>query len=76
MVDYYAVAGIEREAEADQLKTVLNSGLMEYHPDQLQGLAPDLRHKGAQMARSLVQCFWDQPAHIQCYHYDTKEFKR
>jgi len=53
VVDLYAVAGAAPEAEPDELKRALNRRLVEYHPDRLEGLAPDFRSKGERMARLL-----------------------
>jgi len=56
-VDYitnlYAVVGIEQTAEPDEIKKALNNAIRQYHPDLLEGLAPEFRHKGEQMARIL-----------------------
>lgn len=53
IIDLYAVAGATPEAEPDELKRALNQRLVEYHPDRLEGLAPEFRSKGERMARLL-----------------------
>jgi hypothetical protein len=53
IVDLYAVAGATHEANPDELKQALNQRMVEYHPDRLEGLAPEFRTKGEQMARLL-----------------------
>jgi hypothetical protein len=53
LVDLYAVAAVPQETEQDALKQALNDRLKEYHPDRLEGLAPEFRSKGERMARLL-----------------------
>lgn len=53
LVDLYAVVGAPRDAEPDQLKSIIRERTLEYHPDRLEGLAPEFRSKGEQMARLL-----------------------
>ena len=40
VIDLYALAGVEAQAEPDELKRAINQRMVEYHPDRLQGLAP------------------------------------
>lgn len=53
LIDLYAVANVPQEVEQDELKQAINNRLKEYHPDRLQGLAPEFRDKGERMARLL-----------------------
>jgi curved DNA-binding protein CbpA len=53
IIDLYAVAGAAPEADADALRRALNQRLVEYHPDRLEGLAPEFKSKGERMARLL-----------------------
>lgn len=53
LVDLYAVVGAARDADPDQLKDLIRERTREYHPDRLEGLAPEFRTKGEQMARLL-----------------------
>lgn len=53
IIDLYAVAGAAPEASPDELKQALNQRMVEYHPDRLEGLAPEFRSKGERMARLL-----------------------
>ncbi|MBC7708087.1 J domain-containing protein [Polaromonas sp.] len=53
IIDLYAVAGTAPEANPDELKQALNQRMLEYHPDRLEGLAPEFRSKGESMARLL-----------------------
>lgn len=53
LVDLYQVAAIEQDAEAADIKQALNARLREYHPDRLEGLAPEFRRAGERMARLL-----------------------
>ncbi len=50
IVDLYAVAGVAQEATPEELKQSLNERTREYHPDRLQGVAPEFRSKGERMA--------------------------
>lgn len=53
ITDLYAVVGIEQTAEPDEIKKALNEAIRQYHPDLLERLAPEFRHRGEQMARIL-----------------------
>lgn len=53
IIDLYALAGAAPDAEPDELKRALNQRLVEYHPDRLEGLAPEFQSKGERMARLL-----------------------
>lgn len=53
LVDLYAVADVADHVEHDELKQALNDRIKEYHPDRLQGLAPEFQAKGEQMIRML-----------------------
>lgn len=50
LVDLYAVAGVEPEATTDELKKSLRERAKEYHPDRLEGVAPEFQSKGERMA--------------------------
>ncbi|MDB5186162.1 MAG: hypothetical protein JWL85_685, partial [Candidatus Saccharibacteria bacterium] len=50
IVDMYAIAGVAQEATPEELKRSLNERTREYHPDRLQGVAPEFRSKGERMA--------------------------
>jgi len=53
IVDLYSVVGLSQEATPEELKHSLNERTMEYHPDRLQGAAPEFRSKGERMAMLL-----------------------
>jgi len=53
IVDLYAVTGVPRDVEVEELKRTLNTRTLEYHPDRLEGLAPEFQEKGERMARLL-----------------------
>jgi curved DNA-binding protein CbpA len=53
IIDLYRVAGAEREATEQEIKRALNERTLEYHPDRLEGLAPEFREKGERVARLL-----------------------
>jgi curved DNA-binding protein CbpA len=53
LVDLYAVAGTAPEVGADELKNALKQRILEFHPDRLEGLAPEFKSKGERMARLL-----------------------
>lgn len=53
LIDLYAVADVPQEVEQDELKQALNDRIKQYHPDRLEGLAPEFRAKGERMARLL-----------------------
>ena len=53
IIDLYTVAGAAPEANPDELRQALNQRMIEYHPDRLEGLAPEFRSKGERMARLL-----------------------
>ena len=53
MIDLYQVAAIPQDADQESVKRALNERLREYHPDRLQGLAPEFQRAGEQMARLL-----------------------
>jgi curved DNA-binding protein CbpA len=55
VIDFYAVAGVENDAEANDINKAINKKLAQYHPDRLEGLAPELRARGEWMARLLNQ---------------------
>jgi hypothetical protein len=50
LIDLYQVAGISQDADAHAVRGVINSMLKEYHPDRLDGLAPEFRSKGERMS--------------------------
>lgn len=49
IVDLYQVAHVDPTAEPDEIKRALNDRLKEYHPDRLQGLAPEFRSKAERL---------------------------
>lgn len=53
IVDLYQIAAVPQDAESDVVKQALHARALEYHPDRLQGLAPEFREKGEHMARLL-----------------------
>jgi curved DNA-binding protein CbpA len=53
MVDLYALAGTEPSAAETDIRTALNERAMEYHPDRLQGTAPEFQEKGERIAKLL-----------------------
>jgi len=50
IVDLYAVVGAEKDVESAELKSLLNERTREYHPDRLEGLAPEFQSRGERMA--------------------------
>lgn len=53
IVDFYAVAGIEPEADGSYINKAINKQVAQYHPDRLVGLAPELQARGERMSRLL-----------------------
>lgn len=53
IVDFYALAGIEPEAVETDIRTALNQQVKQYHPDRLEGLAPEIKEKGERIAKLL-----------------------
>lgn len=53
IVDFYAVAGVERDAEQAEINKAINKQLGHYHPDYLERAAPELKARGERMARIL-----------------------
>ncbi len=53
LIDLYAIANVPHEVKQDEINLAINARLKEYHPDRLQGLAPEFREKGERMARLL-----------------------
>jgi curved DNA-binding protein CbpA len=50
LIDLYQVAGVSQDADAHAVRGAINSMLKEYHPDRLDGLAPEFRSKGERMS--------------------------
>ena len=53
LVDLYAVIGVDSTIDNDELRKALNQRSVEYHPDKLQGVAPEFQQKGERMIRLL-----------------------
>jgi curved DNA-binding protein CbpA len=53
IVDFYAVAGVEPETDANAINKAINKQLSQYHPDRLSGLAPEIQARGERMSRLL-----------------------
>ena len=53
IVDFYAVVGVDSEADSSDINKAINRQLAQYHPDRLTGLAAEFRAKGERMARLL-----------------------
>lgn len=53
IVDFYAVVGVDSEANSSDINKAINRQLAQYHPDRLTGLAVEFRAKGERMARLL-----------------------
>jgi curved DNA-binding protein CbpA len=53
IVDLYAVAAVQRDAETADISKSINKQLSQYHPDRLQGVAPEFQARGEKMARIL-----------------------
>ena len=49
IVDLYAVVGVNREASEPEIKHSIRERMTEYHPDRLEGLAPEFRAQGQEM---------------------------
>lgn len=49
ITDLYQVADVAQDAAATDIKQALNARAREYHPDRLEGLAPEFRQKGERM---------------------------
>lgn len=45
IVDLYQVAGVDAGANADDIKRALNTKIKQYHPDRLEGMAPEFQAK-------------------------------
>ncbi|HUY53097.1 MAG TPA: DnaJ domain-containing protein [Candidatus Dormibacteraeota bacterium] len=46
LVDLYSLSGVERDSSSEDIKLAINKRLLEYHPDRLQGLAPEFNETG------------------------------
>lgn len=53
LVDLYQIAQVEQGAGAKDIERAINGRLKQYHPDRLEGLAPEFKEKGERMARLL-----------------------
>ena len=53
IVDFYALAGVEPEAESSDINKAINKQLSQYHPDRMSGLAPEIQARGERMSRLL-----------------------
>ena len=53
LVDLYAVSGVELGAAPEDIKHAINERSMQYHPDRLQGLAPEFQSKGERITALL-----------------------
>ena len=53
LVDLYALADVDRTSEQTDIKDALNKRAMEYHPDRLEGLAPEFRSRGELVSKLL-----------------------
>lgn len=51
LTDYYSVLGVERTATETAIRSARNSRIMQYHPDRLQGLAPELQARALSQTR-------------------------
>jgi|GEM_PF-1593227 len=53
IVDFYAVAGVEHDTEEANINKAINKQLSQYHPDRLEGVAPEFQARGERMAQIL-----------------------
>ncbi len=53
LIDLYAVAQVDSAAPPGDISSAINGRLMHYHPDRLQGLAPEFIAKGEAVTRAL-----------------------
>lgn len=53
IVDFYAVAGIPRDIEQDEIKKIINEKIKEYHPDGFEGKAEEFQRKAQVMTIEL-----------------------
>jgi curved DNA-binding protein CbpA len=53
IIDLYAVAAVQRDAETADISKSINKQLSQYHPDRLEGVAPEFQARGEKMARIL-----------------------
>lgn len=53
IVDFYAVAGVELEADPSDINKAINKQMAQYHPDRLSGLAPEIQARGERISRLL-----------------------
>ena len=53
IVDLYSVVGVEHDATELEIKDNIRDQLKQYHPDRLEGLAPEFRETGKRMATLL-----------------------
>lgn len=53
IVDLYAIADVNDNASNEDIKSAIRARQREYHPDRLEGLAPEFRAKGERMAKLL-----------------------
>lgn len=57
LIDYYALLGIERDAEDAAIKTAYHEKQLSYHPDRYEGLAPELKLQAAEKSLLLAEAF-------------------
>lgn len=50
IVDLYQIADVPQDADAEVIRSALNARAFEYHPDRLEGLAPEFQDRGERMA--------------------------
>ena len=53
IVDFYAIAGVEHDTEEAGINKAINKQLSQYHPDRLEGVAPEFQARGERMAQIL-----------------------
>jgi len=55
IINFYDVAGVGQDAEREVIDSAFKARLKEFHPDRLQGLAPEFIQKGEAMTRLLAR---------------------
>ncbi len=53
VIDLYAIAKVPPEADDETIRVAIRDRSKEYHPDRMEGLAPELRERGERITRLL-----------------------
>ena len=57
LIDYYALLGLEREADPAAIKSAYHEKQRQYHPDRYEGLAPELKARAEEKSRLFAEVY-------------------